>query len=123
MALEQKTAEIISYQHIINWSVGLLIVLALFFLCIWLSKKTGLLTLNSPQKLRVVSALSLGVREKIIVVQVGDKQLVLGVTPSRIEKLLLLEDEACLQEKISVTEAENSFAIKLKQAMTGSSDE
>ena len=123
MAVEKKTTEIISYQHMINWSIGLFIVLSFFFLCVWLSKKTGLLTISSQKKLRTLTALSLGVREKLVLVQVGEKQLLLAVTPSRIEKLLLLEGDERLLENTATDENENTFALKLKQAMTGTTHE
>jgi len=113
----------VSYQHILNWSLGLVIVLSLFFVCVWLTKKTGLLSITPKENMRVVTGLSLGMREKLVLVQVGDKQLVLGVTPGRIDNLLLLEGDDQLCQETAASEKKNEFALKLKQLMAGSANE
>ena len=72
--------------------------------------------------MKVVAGLSLGGREKILLVQVGEKQLVLGVSPGRIDNLLVLEDDdRIFQEKDNnINEAENDFSQKLQQIVNGS---
>ena len=42
--------------------------------------------------LKVVAGLPLGTRERIIVLQVGEEQLLLGLSPGRIEKLHTLAE-------------------------------
>lgn len=111
-------ARTIASGDIAAWSIGLLIVLSVFFLCVWGIRKINGLSVSSAEKMRVVGGLSLGIREKIILLQVGKKQLVLGVTPGRIETLHVLEGDDCLhkEETVSAT-AETGFAQKLLQAM------
>ena len=68
--------------------------------------------------MRVIGGLSLGMWEKVILLQVGKKQLILGVTPGRIETLHVLEGDDCLiKEETVSTVAETGFAQKLLQAM------
>jgi flagellar protein FliO/FliZ len=89
-------------------------------------KKMGALSpINSRDKMKVVAGLSLGGREKIVLVQVGEKQLLLGVSPGKIDNLLVLEGDDCIyQEKNNgMSEAENDFSHKLKQIMKGSLNE
>ena len=68
--------------------------------------------------MRLLGGLSLGMREKVILLQVGKKQLVLGVTPSRIETLLVLEGEDCLLKEEALPASEGAgFSQKLMQAL------
>jgi flagellar protein FliO/FliZ len=103
---------------IAGWGMSLLVVLGIFFLCIWGVRKLSGLTINGTQKMRLLGGLSLGMREKIILLQVGKKQLVLGVTPGRIETLLVLEGEDCLlkEESLPAT-GETGFTQRLMQAV------
>lgn len=113
----------VSYGHILNWSLGLLVVLCLFFACVWFMRKMGVLSISPKQSMRVVTGLSLGVREKLVLVQVGDRQLVLGVTPGRIDNLLVLEGDDQLFLDKSGSEEKNEFSLKLKQVMAGTGNE
>jgi len=116
--ISKQTARTVASGDIAAWSMGLLIVLSVFFLCVWGLRKLNGLTVSGAEKMRVVGGLSLGLREKIILLQVGKKQLILGVTPGRIETLHVLEGDDCLikEETVSTT-AETGFAQKLLQAM------
>ena len=116
--IPKQTARTVASGDIEAWSIGLLIVLSVFFLCAWGVRKLSGLTVSGAEKMRVVGGLSLGMREKIILLQVGKKQLVLGVTPGRIETLHVLEGNDCLLKEETVpTAAETGFAQKLLQAI------
>lgn len=114
----KQAARSVALGDIAEWSMGLLIVLSVFFICVWGVHKLNGLTVNSAEKMRVVGGLSLGLREKVILLQVGKKQLILGVTPGHIETLHVLEGDECLLKEESVsTTPETGFAQKLLQAM------
>jgi len=113
----------VSYAHIVNWSLGLIVVLILFFACVWFMKKMGALPVNAKDGMKVVSGLSLGMREKLVLVQVGEKQLLLGITPGRIEKLMELEAQDTLFQQTKVDHAGAEFSDKFKQVLSGASDE
>ncbi|MGZ8163155.1 MAG: flagellar biosynthetic protein FliO [Methylobacter sp.] len=113
-----QTARTVASGDVAVWSLGLLIVLSVFFLCVWGVRKLGGLSISGAEKMRVVGGLSLGLREKVILLQVGKKQLVLGVTPGRIETLHVLEGDDCLIKEETVSAAtETGFAQKLLQAI------
>jgi len=115
---EKQTLKALSYGSMLNWLVGLLLVLGVFFLCIWSLRKVNGLVVNNANKMRVVGGLSLGLREKVVLLQVGKKQLLLGVTPGRIETLHVLEGEDCLiTETPQLNIAESGFAKQLLQAV------
>lgn len=92
----KQTVRTVSSGDMLHWSVGLLIVLAVFFFCVWGVRKLSGVTVSGAEKMRVVGGLSLGIREKVILLQVGKKQLILGVTPGRIDTLHVLEGDDCL---------------------------
>jgi len=116
--VEKQTIKALSYGNMLNWLVGLLLVLGIFFLCVWSMRKVNGLVVNNADKMRVVGGLSLGMREKVVLLQVGKKQLLLGVTPGRIDTLHVLEGEDCLNTEIpQVNIAESGFAKHLLQAI------
>ncbi len=114
----QGTTKNLSLQDVANWAASLIVVLAIFLFCVWVIRKTQHLTTAQGQTLKVVTGLALGMREKLVLVQVGEKQILLGVTPGRIEKLLVLEGDAQLKSDSAPTTA--VFAKKLAQVMKGS---
>lgn len=119
----KQVVRTVSSGDMLQWSVGLLLVLAVFFFCVWAMRKLGGFTISGTEKMRVVGGLSLGMREKVILLQVGKKQLVLGVTPGRIEALHVLEGEDCLNKGESIAPLlDGGFAQKLARVMKGRTD-
>lgn len=113
----------LTFVDIAQWGMGLIVVLGVFFLCIWGIRKFSGFTAGGADKMRVVGGLSLGMREKVVLLQVGKKQLVLGVTPGRIQTLHVLEGDDCLvREDTAAKTAEGAFAQKLMQAIKHSRD-
>jgi flagellar protein FliO/FliZ len=119
----KKIVKSVTYDHVLNWLLGLVFVLGLFFACIWFMRKMGALPVNSREKMKVVAGLSLGGREKLILVQIGEKQMVLGVSPGSVNNLLVLEGEDCMFQEDSDKKAGGEFAKNLKQVMAGSLNE
>lgn len=127
----KQTVRTVSSGDMLHWGIGLLIVLGIFFLCVWGMRKLSGISVPGTEKMRVIGGLSLGVREKVILLQVGKKQLILGVTPGRIDALHVLEGDDCLsttagmQEQRSAvpfTGMDSGFAQKLMQVMKGRTD-
>lgn len=66
--------------------LGLLFTLAVIFVLANLAKKTKLGQMKS-QGMKVVSVLPLSSKEKLVIVEVGESQLLLGVTANSIHTL------------------------------------
>jgi len=113
--------EIISSADFAGWAIGLLVVLVIFAICVWITQQLQRQQLSSGNRLHIVGGLSLGMRERIVLVQAGKKQLILGVTPSRIDTLHVLEGDDCLTQNTPLF-VESHFAQKLKQVMKGKVD-
>ena len=70
---------------------GLALVIALIFAMSWLVKRFGQGTFLSNSNMKIINSLSLGTKEKIVVVEIGERQLLLGVTANSIQTLHKLE--------------------------------
>jgi len=119
----KQVVRTVASADIAQWSIGLLVVLGVFFICIWGIRKFSGFNAGGADKMRVVGGLPLGMREKVILLQVGKKQLVLGVTPGRIQTLHVLEGDDCLvREDMAAKAGESAFAQKLMQAIKSRRD-
>ena len=72
--------------------LALLAVLALIVGLAWLLKRLPASGLRGSEQLRVVTSLAVGQRERVVVVQAGGQQLLLGVTASSIQTLHVLPE-------------------------------
>ena len=84
--------------------LSLLMVLALIFISALVLKKFNF-TRQQSEQLKVVASLSLGVKERLVVAQIGEQQLVLGITPQQITLIKSLE------EPIVPSQPENPSAL------------
>jgi flagellar protein FliO/FliZ len=89
----------------------------------WLAKRVNRLQSSSDGSLQVLGGLSMGARERVVLVQVGSTQLLLGVAPGRINMLHQLEQPLGKNDSadhgnaaLSLTD---SFSEKLHSALSG----
>ena len=92
---------------------GLLLVLALIVAMAWLMKRSQQWHGIGEQQFKVIAALPLGPREKVVLLQVGEQQLLLGVTPQNVNLLTALEQPLDL----NAGQQSTVFSDKLKQFM------
>lgn len=119
VALPRQTASVVSSSDVLQWLVALLLVLGVFLLSVWLLRKSGSLGFAGKGQLAILAGLPLGMREKLVLVKVGEKQLLLGVSSGRIDKLLELDGDQRLFLSGDQAEESAEFAKKLLQAMQG----
>lgn len=103
-----------SLVSLLSLGAGLIAVIALIFGCAWLVKRMNGLTGINSQAMRIVSVLSVGARERIVLIEVGGTQILVGITPSAIRTLHVF-DEPVVTESGRI---EGDFAKRL-QAMIG----
>jgi flagellar protein FliO/FliZ len=72
---------------VIQVAVMLLLVIGLILLMAWLVRRVGGFNLHGGQVIRIVAGLSISHRERLLLVDVAGQQLLLGVSPGRIETL------------------------------------
>lgn len=67
--------------------LGLAFVIALFLACTFLFKRFGNGHVAGRGQMRVIDGLHLGNRERLVLIEIKDKQLLLSITPGQINKL------------------------------------
>jgi flagellar protein FliO/FliZ len=68
-------------------ALALLLVLALIGIAVWVLRRTGIAPRSAGSPLRLVSQLPLGPRERVVVVEVGERWWLLGVGAGGITRL------------------------------------
>ena len=114
-ALPTKTiSEPLGAGNLLQLTFGLLVVLAAIVGSAWLLRRYGRLQSGVDGALRVIGGLSMGPRERVVLVQVGKQQLLLGVAPGRIQTLHVLAEPVVAG---SATPPQGGFAERLAAAL------
>ena len=82
----------LSSGYLLKLVIGLLTVLALIFVFAWAARKMRLTPSGQQGAIRVLSAISVGQRERIALIQVGDEQILVGLSPGRMQTLHTLKE-------------------------------
>lgn len=64
---------------------------------------------------KVLGCMSLGIKEKLVLIEVGDKQILIGMTPQNMQTLHVFSEP--VMDADAVDEAQQSFLWQLQQAM------
>lgn len=83
--------EPLAMNNLWQLTLGMLVVLALIMAIAWLLKRSGRFQMAAGGGLRVLGGLSMGARERVVLMQVGETQLLIGVAPGRVQTLHVLD--------------------------------
>ncbi len=117
-APERFSALPIDSGHLANTAVGLVFVLALIIALAWFLRRFGGLTNAGKGVVTIVGGVSLGTRERAVLLQVGETRLLVGVSPGRVQTLHVLskEDWATSIANNSQFEKQLDSVLKEKQS-------
>jgi flagellar protein FliO/FliZ len=87
--------------------VGLIVVLG------FVARKLGQNNFQTGGGMKVVSSLPLGMKEKLVLVQIGEQQILVGVTPSSISRIETFDGVVIEKE----AEGLGDFRVKLQEIM------
>ena len=76
---------------ILNLIISLLLVLGAIWGAAWLMRRLSLVQAPAGGEMRLLGGLAVGQRERVVLVQVGETQLLLGVAPGRVQTLHVLD--------------------------------
>ena len=96
--------------------LGLLLVLGLIFALAWLLRRvqqTG--ARQGGQVIELISSRALGARDRLVLVQVGNEQILLGLTPGRITPLHVLKEPVPVPQ--GAPAATSEFAKRLMDVL------
>ena len=94
---------------------SLLFVLGLIVLVVWLLKHTMQGFAVQSNNIRVVDAIAIGAKERVVLIDIGDTRLVLGVAPGQITKLHEMPRPHSSPSESEETLESEKFVTKLKQ--------
>lgn len=96
--------------------VSLLVVIGVLLGIAWLLRRFGPQHIQGGPNMRIVGGLSLGGRERVLILEVGEQWIVIGAAPGRVSHLTTLPRQHPLQGE-HLPLAEKNFANWLKQVM------
>ncbi|WP_029407195.1 flagellar biosynthetic protein FliO [Thiomicrorhabdus sp. Milos-T2] len=94
--------------------LSLVLVLLIIFISAWLLRRYGRFPGVAEGNLKVLGALSVGQRERILLLQVGEEQILVGVTTSRISRLHQLEVPVEVKDNVPIS---GQFSQRLQEAL------
>jgi flagellar protein FliO/FliZ len=109
-----------SAGNLLQTIFALSLVLALLGAMVWFMKRFGPQAAAGAAQMRTIGALSLGGRERVVVIEVGDQWIVVGASPGRINALATMPKQEVAPGGPAVLAngpASGSFAEWLKQTI------
>ena len=118
------TNEPIGVGNYIQMFFGLFIVVALVFGMAWFMRRMGKMNGMASGHLKVLGGISVGQRERVVLVQAGKTQLLVGVAPGEIRTLHVMDEPIVTQVTSNETNKKVStgFAEKLHAAIKNRSN-
>lgn len=118
-AVEESAAsanqDVLTSQAIMQMLLGLALVVFVILVLAWLLRRVSNLH-QSHQKMKVISTLSLGTRERAVLIEIGDRQLLLGVASGNVSLL------KSFPEKVITAPAKSEFSKTFKDSIKESID-
>jgi flagellar protein FliO/FliZ len=100
--------------NLVQTTLGLLVVLLLIGAAAWAFKRFGNIHVGAQGRMKIIGGISLGARERAVLLQVGEQQIVLGVSPGRVQTLHVLDKPVQVEEKPADP---MSFSSRLQSAI------
>ena len=94
---------------------GLLLVVGLIFFLAWLLRRMQSTAVKGGQVIEIVGSRAIGPRDRLLLVQVGKEQILIGHTPGSIEALHVLAEP--VEVPASARQATPEFAQRLMELM------
>jgi flagellar protein FliO/FliZ len=111
----------LGFGAVLQTLVGLVVVIGFVFGCAWLARKFGYQGGKRSGLVKVVGGASLGNKERVAVIEVGDTWLVLGAGPGNVRLLHTMPAGSAEAESVGVPSpsASGSFGARFRDALAG----
>jgi flagellar protein FliO/FliZ len=101
--VKTETAKTLSTSPIpsgalLETATGLVLILALIFGLAWLIRRTGKFQANANGEIKMIASLSLGTRERAVLLEVAGERLLVGVTTQQVQTLHILGQQQLTQD-------------------------
>lgn len=81
----------LSSTALVETLLGLVFVLAIIVILAWLIKRTNRFQATANGEMKIIAGLALGPRERAVLLQVGEQQILVGVTAQQVQTLHILD--------------------------------
>ncbi|MFZ6872732.1 flagellar biosynthetic protein FliO [Undibacterium sp. Di27W] len=98
-------------------ATALLLVLGLVVMAAWLMRRLGPLNVGNKIPVKIIGGINVGNRERVVVVEVGDQWLILGVTANNINSLGSMPKQEELLNQSAQAAANDPFSAWLKRTL------
>jgi len=115
-AAEVPATPLVGQGPLLQTLLGLAAVVMLILGLAWLLRQVFRLQPTLNGQMRVLGGLSLGPRERVVLIKVGEAQLVVGTTPGRIQTLHVLDKPLAEDAEADLGQG-GRFARQLSQAL------
>jgi len=112
--LVKEGGSAIDTGHYLQMIFALVFIIGLIFMVAWIMRRMGNLPTSSKGALKVLTGISIGQRERVVLMQAGKTQLLLGVAPGQIRTLHVF-DEPIIEAEEQTESA--GFADRLNAAL------
>jgi flagellar protein FliO/FliZ len=120
-SVPEKSTSLPNYgSNLVEMMLSLLLVLSLIFALAWFFKRINNNRIMPSQVMDVKACLSLSPKEKLMIVQVGDEQIVVGVAPGFVSLIKTLDTPLVVDNQSqSLSFSKESFAKTLDKILKG----
>lgn len=105
-------------DQLLEVTLALIAIITLIYGLAWFLKRSKTLMPSSGIPMKTLGVLPMGVKEKIILIEVGSKQILLGMTPNNINALATFDEPILSHSEIKPS----SFSSKLREILTNHSN-
>ncbi|MBT1450829.1 flagellar biosynthetic protein FliO [Glaciecola sp. XM2] len=116
---QTASSEFGGMSSFISIFLSLMLVIAIIFALAYLMRRFNVTQAGNGQ-MKVVASMMAGAKEKIMVIEVGDEQHLVGITSHSINHLATLNNPIQSSSKSSAVDGKAGFQQKLVQAMAQS---
>lgn len=113
-ALQSASKEPLTTAYMGQLVLSLLFIIGLIIVLAWMLKKMNVIPQQGQGIIKIVSTVSVGSRDRISLIQVGEEQIVIALSPGRITKL---HDMASPVAHVEPPQAAQPFAKTLNSML------
>ena len=117
-AAAEPAPGVVTGEDVLGVLFGLVVVLGSVVVVGWLYARSRGLQRIGDQSISVVAAQSLGPKERIVLVEVGGKQIVVGMTSAQLQTLHVF-DEPVVPSASETSVVSSAFAERLRSILRG----
>lgn len=114
------TPDFQGYESFTQMLFGLIVVLVIIFILAGVFKRLNLVNVGGNNLINVVASHALSNKERLVLVQVGDDQILVGMSPGNIRKVHKLTSNVYKESSGPLSEGDTDFTRMLKSVLNKS---